>query len=600
MHQQSTSCLNPPRHSNDTFPIAKLNNMLGIYKKAIGLYTISVINLLVMHYYLLLTCRVEEAIDAVLWIDNLFGITFDITVLISIFMLITWGRPLLSLFITSITTLLWSFSNILYSRFFHHYISLSAISQIGTLTDSFMLQNIFEGIKWFDIVFIFIGIISCWIYITSKGAPGKINSMRIILSIPFCLLIADIISHALFCLITPCMASSTYFTHRLLVRHVGSLHGSAEPNWAFFHRGTIRQVIIPPIYQTFTTTELSKEQIVEIEKEYKNHKQRKNSSINKIKNKNIIFIIVESYLSVTSDLKVKGKEITPFLNSLKHDSTVYYNGQLTSNIAIGESSDGQFIYMTGILPLRSDVTVTKAKYAELPGLPKILKKDKIIKESHMIIPTLPSMWEQEAMCEKYGFDHLYSSADYKEGKYWYLSDQQIFEFALEKDILAPRPFFSVILTMAMHPPYTEPKDSTFIIKDQSLTEKYRNYLNTCHYTDKQIQKYFNQLKQKGLFDNSIIVIVADHHAHPDLFDMPKGSLPIEIPLYIINACINNFNACQEPCNQLDVYTTILDIVGYSGLWLGLGHTLTTSDYETSVSPKLWSISKQIVIGNYFK
>lgn len=82
--------------------------------------------------------------------------------------------------------------------------------------------------------------------------------------------------------------------------------------------------------------------------------------------------------------------------------------------------------------------------------------------------------------------------------------------------------------------------------------------------------------------------------------MPKGSLPIEIPLYIINACINNFNACQEPCNQLDVYTTILDIVGYSGLWLGLGHTLTTSDYETSVSPKLWSISKQIVIGNYFK
>lgn len=573
--------------------------MRKISNKAIGLYAISIFNLLVMHYYLLITCRAEEATDTVLWIDNLLAVVIDITIISSVMMLFTWGKIRLSLFITAIISLFWSFSNVLYSRFFHHYISLSAIGQTGTLIDSFMLQNMAAGLKWFDFLYVCIGIITCWIYITSRNEGCDFKPMRILLSIPLCLIIANVIIHLLFCIITPGMASLSYFGHRMLVRHIGTLHSSAEPNWAFFHRGTIRQVVIPPIYQNLTAKGLTNEQIAIIEKEYKNHHERKSNILNKVTNKNIIFIIVESYLSVTSDLIVDGKEVTPFLNSLKHDSTVYYNGQLTPNIAIGESSDGQFLYMTGLLPLRSDVTVTKAKYAELPGLPNILKKEKLIRESQMIIPTLPSMWEQEAMCKRYGFDHLYSSADYKDGKFWYLSDQQIFEYALEKNLSAAMPFFSVILTMTMHQPYTEPKDSTFIVNNNSLTEKYRNYLSTCHYTDKQINKYFNQLKQNGLYDNSIIIIVADHHAHPSLFDMNDKEITIDIPLYIINSGIKDAIKWEGKCNQLDVYTTMLDILGTQGVWRGLGHTLITNDYHNSVKKERWQMSEYIILGNYF-
>ena len=58
-------------------------------KRNLGQYLISVINLLVMHYSILLTCRVEEATDAVLGIDNLLGIVIDITILLSLFLLIT-------------------------------------------------------------------------------------------------------------------------------------------------------------------------------------------------------------------------------------------------------------------------------------------------------------------------------------------------------------------------------------------------------------------------------------------------------------------------------------------------------------------------------
>lgn len=569
-------------------------------KKVFGLYIVSVVNLLIMHYYILLSCRVEEATDAVLWIDNLFGIVFDITILSAVIILFTWGRIRLSLFLTAIITLLWCFSNILYSRFFHHYISLSAIGQAETLADSFMLRNVVEGIDVSDILFVGLGAVICRLYISSKQESTTFKWRHLFITWPVCLLIADIVYHLLFCIITPGMSSMSYYRHQLYVRHIELLHSSAEPNWASFHRGTVRQVLFPYLYQAFTITELTDEQRITIKQDYQNHQERITNSTEKVKGKNILFIIVESYLSATSDLLADGQEVTPFLNSLKRDSTVYYNGQITSNISIGESSDGQFLYMTGMLPLRSEVTVTKGKYAELPGLPKVLKQEGIIKESQMIIPTLPSMWEQEGMCKKYGFDHLYSSADYENGKFWYLLDKQIFEYALEKNLTAQQPFLSVILTMTMHQPYTQPMDSTFVIKDESLTEKYRNYLSTCHYTDQQIKWYFEHLRTSGLYDNSLIVIVADHHANPNLFDMSEEDISTDIPLYIVNGNVNNTTGWKGKCHQLDVYTTLLDILGTQNAWHGFGHTLITNDYHDSVDPDHWLMSEQIILGNYFK
>ena len=152
----------------------------------------------------------------------------------------------------------------------------------------------------------------------------------------------------------------------------------------------------------------------------------------------------------------------------------------------------------------------------------------------------------------------------------------------------------------MHQPYTEPKDSSFIIKNSSLTEKYRNYLSTCHYTDQQIKWYFEQLKKNGLYENSVIVIVADHHAHPNLFDMNEKELSIDIPLYIINGNINSTTGWQGPCNQLDVYTTILDMLGTKNEWRGFGHTLNNQKYKNSIMPNLWTLSEEIVLGQYFK
>ena len=94
--------------------------------------------------------------------------------------------------------------------------------------------------------------------------------------------------------------------------------------------------------------------------------------------------------------------------------------------------------------------------------------------------------------------------------------------------------------------------------------------------------------------------MADHHAHASLFDMEDNSISSDIPLYIINGNINGTTGWQGKCNQLDVYTTLLDIWEVKNSWKGLGHTLITNEYYNSVKPYLWIVSEQIVIGNYLK
>ena len=115
----------------------------------------------------------------------------------------------------------------------------------------------------------------------------------------------------------------------------------------------------------------------------------------------------------------------------------------------------------------------------------------------------------------------------------------------------------------------------------------------------QIGNYIQSLKDKGLYDNSLIVIVSDHDAHPRYLGM-EGSVSPEIPIYIINGGFDKSKAWGGECNQLDVYTTILDIMGVETEWRGLGHTLLTKDYQNSATQKIQDISDMIILGNYFK
>ena len=92
--------------------------------------------------------------------------------------------------------------------------------------------------------------------------------------------------------------------------------------------------------------------------------------------------------------------------------------------------------------------------------------------------------------------------------------------------------------------------------------------------------------------------MADHHAHLDAIKM-DSCLTKELPLFIIHGNIDKSKAWKNTMNQLDVYTTILDILDIHNDWHGLGHTILNSNYRNSLTDKAWTMSEWIIKGKYF-
>ena len=556
-------------------------------------FFMSVMNMLFMHYQILNTVGLEFYFAKTSCLDNFLAVLLDVTAIFSISLLLTWGRIKTSVLLTFFITLFLSFANVFYSRFFGQYLSLSAVGQAGNLNDKVVIMSMLSELRVYDLYYISsiaVLLIVIWIYRKNVTSKGQLQFLGILWTVIIILVVA---THSIYLYKDSySRAIQTLFPSRSFC--------SPYPNWTAFHKGLFRTIVVDNLFSQDRRTMLTDEQVRAISEDYQNHAFRKTTHVIDERIQNVIFIIVESYLSVTSDLFVDGKEITPNLNRLKRDSTVYYNGQMQSNAKIGKSSDGQLIYMTGLLPLRSGITVSYAKEDSLVGLPQLLINNGIVKHTQVLVPTSPSFWEQSSMNQVYGFQKMYAKYDDEENYDGEdLVDEKMFDFAKKLDSRLPPSSFSMLVTLSMHEPYDSPIEHGFSLNDESLPLRFRNYLVACHYFDQQIGKYIDHLKTVGLYDNSLIVITADHNINP-VFIGVEGDKYERLPLYIINGNIDSSTAWTGDCNQLDVYTTILDIFGVDCEWRGLGHTLLTQDYVNSVTEKTWKISEWIILGDFFR
>ncbi len=540
-----------------------------------------IVNLLFMHYTIFMTCQMEFKSDLLSHFDNFCAVIFDVSIVFLLFYMITkknWRKAWTGCYVV---TLLWSFSNIVYSRFFNQYISLSSIAQSGSICDSLMIRCIIEKLNWTDSYFL-LSVVLFILMMKRVVDTQRLHIVRNIILINLILITTEGFLFGCYCYKHHFFS---YFPTEYAERYYKIKSTYWQPVMSYYRRGSIKMLNIGIYEHMQKNIELNKKQIAIIQKSIKESKKGMYGHMDSNKQKNVIFILVESYMSFVSDMVVNGREVTPFLNSLKRDSSTYYNGQMHANITVGESSDGQFTYLTGLLPLQSSITISKAEDCGLPGLPKQLQMP-----SRMIIPTIPSVWDQDIMCQQYGFDYLYSSYDYDNGHHAILNDEQIFELAKQQDEHTAEPFFSFILTMSMHQPYNQQIDPSFPVEDTKISHELACYLNACHYTDIQIASYFDYLKSSGLYDRSVIVIASDHHVHSTDFGQK-----LDIPFYLINE--KNNDLWKGTCQQVDVYTTLLDIMGVNSNWCGLGQSLISPEYK--VKKLKWNVSEWIIRSNYF-
>lgn len=561
------------------------------------LLLLSLVNLLVMHYSIITTCEVENPLLPVDYVDNFGFVTIEVILAASFFGFVLGGRMKMAALLTFLSSWLWSFCNIVYSRFFYQYIPFSALSESDSMLDPIVIHSLVNGFRWADLYFVISLLLALLFFRKMSSMRLHFTSLKYTVVGILSVILTGMVAHWV---LQPTFSPRVYFGV-LNYELFRTWRYTCRPLYTNFQRGTLRSMSYAVYEELLGSQELTPEQEQQITSEVDSLRMKQISGHQLPSDvKNIIILLVESYMSLTVDMKVNGQEVTPFLNSLVRDSSVYFNGHMASNITCGESSDGQFIYMTGLLPLRSEITITKAKRNVLPALPILLKKERGM-HSRMVIPTAAAMWSQDAMCKAYGIEELHSVNEYLKPHGSCLSDDQVVELADSVDLLSKQPFFSTVLTFSMHMPYTEMIDPTF--KTDGVTPAdFACYLNACHFTDKNIRSYFEKLKRNGLYDKSMIVIVADHHVSENALTLPSTIKEREeLPVFIINGGIDRKSAWNGKCNQLDVYTTILDILGIKVPWLGFGHTLLTTSYQNSLpqdSPK-WDYSDWIIQSDWF-
>jgi arylsulfatase A-like enzyme len=126
-----------------------------------------------------------------------------------------------------------------------------------------------------------------------------------------------------------------------------------------------------------------------------------------------------------------------------------------------------------------------------------------------------------------------------------------------------KPFFGMLWTSQTHYPYflSEPEQNL------GATNRYQNrYLNALRHSDAVLGNLLTELKKKGLYESTLIVIVGDHgEAFDDHDQFGHGNAIYEenvhVPLVLINPQLFKGEKYPTIGGHIDLAPTVMDILG---------------------------------------
>jgi len=141
---------------------------------------------------------------------------------------------------------------------------------------------------------------------------------------------------------------------------------------------------------------------------------------------------------------------------------------------------------------------------------------------------------------------------------WGVCDEDIFRKVIQeanKSYALRKPFFSIVMTISNHRPYTYPARKIDIPSGTG-----RN--GSVKYADFAIGKLMEYARKQSWFDNTMFVIVADHCAG----SARKYELPVhnyQIPLIIYSPTHITPKKVETMASQIDIAPTVLGLMNFS-------------------------------------
>lgn len=348
--------------------------------------------------------------------------------------------------------------------------------------------------------------------------------------------------------------------------------------------------------------DLSQSEIAEIENYISRPVRTNAADFSKINNeKNIILIIVESLNARVIGKKINGREITPVMNDLLRQNGTISTTTMQTQIKDGVSSDGQLMYNAGLLPLTTGVAaIMCTPNIELRNLNEQLGK----KSSMAIFADDGESWNQIYCYKTYGFDRIYNCNNFRESAARIGADRAMFDFGIGMLTELSQPFFLELVTISMHVPFQDKgvKGFDWIYDDTTIQKTEADYLRMTAYFDAALGQFITDLKNLGLYDNSIIVVASDHCVATDInakSNISPNSKDNAVVFLAANTGMTK--RIEKEVGQIDVYPTVLEIAGvenpeFGGVGVSMLDSTRTSFENIEAAQR---VSELILRGNYF-
>ena len=301
---------------------------------------------------------------------------------------------------------------------------------------------------------------------------------------------------------------------------------------------------------------------------------------------NIIAIQVESLDSSAINKQYEGQYIAPYLHSLAQDN-IYYPYTLSYHKA-GGTSDSEFSVINSIEPLSNFPSIKLSSYDYPNSFVKSLVKGGY--EASAFHGNVGSFYSRNEAYLKMGFNEFNDiNALGLSDDGWGAPDGLVLQAAFDKLKTQTSPFFSYIITMSSHSPFTGVSNYYNNSNYDSINKPVvRNYFNSISYVDKSIESFITQVKQT--LPNTYIFIWGDHTPDINYPDYVQASYIKEdkyfeyVPLIIITPNNKSYKEENNVASFLDISPTILKLSGIKYNTLSDGVNLVDPEHGNNKIP----------------
>ena len=262
-------------------------------------------------------------------------------------------------------------------------------------------------------------------------------------------------------------------------------------------------------------------------------KKKTNEYTNIFKDKNVIFVHMESIQNFLINLKINGNEVTPNLNKLIKDSM--YFSKFYPQISVGTSSDTEFTLNTGLMPSSSGTVFVNYFNRTYYSMPKYFSNMGYYNAEY---------WNRKIMHKTLGYNNFYAKDSFvvpdDENDMNYvglgLGDESFFEqlMPIINNIRNNHDkYMGTVITLSNHLPFADTLkygefdiSMDYVYKDENGNEidanapyleesQIGNYIKSSHYADKALGEFLELLDENGVLDDTVLILYGDHEARLD-------------------------------------------------------------------------------------